>query len=379
MRCTPVEKLGELLKSSKPIPVAKRENESGCCRRCCGLCCPSSGREAAHRSSMPPPKPKAVVKAEKSGDDGGGKAPLPLKTPALEKMRNPTARMGKDPAASHRGAPESNRGGKSGQVSHRKSTAATGKAADKNAAATSKKDDSKAASPAKKEDKKSSKAEDKGSASGVIKPNPDLLPKVVSSLDKVGAEKRKFEYLTDELMSRKPLDDKSREALLKKCGAPKQEIKKDRNEGHRPIGRPDELAPSRHERVPPSCIVLMFNAVEASFELAAGDISTLPEADTTDLRSLTSGKVLGRVKITPEKGAHRARAWERRLAPSRLAPLQAVAGLAGSLGSLARWLAGLPGSCAAPLPHPLTRYALLSRARAIFICGRHRLRGPRRV
>ena len=33
-----------------------------------------------------------------------------------------------------------------------------------------------------------------------------------------------------------------------------------------------------------------------------GDIASLPESDTIDLRSLTSGKVLGRVKITPEKG-----------------------------------------------------------------------------
>ena len=63
------------------------------------------------------------------------------------------------------------------------------------------------------------------------------------------------------------------------------------------------MVPSRHERVPPSQIVLMFNCFEASFTLLAGDISSLPESDTTDLRSLTSGKVLGRVKITPEKGA----------------------------------------------------------------------------
>jgi hypothetical protein len=46
----------------------------------------------------------------------------------------------------------------------------------------------------------------------------------------------------------------------------------------------------------------MFNCFEASFELLHGDLSTLPEAETTELRSLTSGKVLGRIKITPEKG-----------------------------------------------------------------------------
>ena len=95
--------------------------------------------------------------------------------------------------------------------------------------------------------------------------------------------------------------------LIKKCGPPKQEVHFERNENHRPIGRPDELSPSRHERVPPSCIVLMFNCFEASFDLAYGDIATLPESDTSDLRSLTSGKVLGRVKVTPEKGAHHRR------------------------------------------------------------------------
>ena len=31
-------------------------------------------------------------------------------------------------------------------------------------------------------------------------------------------------------------------------------------------------------------------------------VRTLPEAETCELRSLTSGKVLGRVKISPEKG-----------------------------------------------------------------------------
>merc|ERR1712185_339041 len=115
-------------------------------------------------------------------------------------------------------------------------------------------------------------------------------------------QSKKIDFLTDEMMSRKPLDEKSREALFKKCGPPKQEVHHERNESHRPIGRPDELAPSRHERVPPSCIVLMFNCFESTFDLTAGDISTLPEAETSDLRSLTSGKVLGRVKITPEKG-----------------------------------------------------------------------------
>ena len=118
---------------------------------------------------------------------------------------------------------------------------------------------------------------------------------------------KKIEYLSKELLARQPLEEKARSALLKKCGPAKQEINFERNENHRPVGRADGLTPSRHERVPPSQIVLMFNCFEASFTLLAGDISTLPESDTLDLRSLTSGKVLGRIKITPEKGTSAAR------------------------------------------------------------------------
>ena len=119
-----------------------------------------------------------------------------------------------------------------------------------------------------------------------------------------GPSQKKVEFFTDDLLNRKPLDEKTREALVHKCGAgpPKQEARFQRNENKRPVGRPDELAPSRHERVPPGRVVLMFNCFEASFELLHGDLSTLPEAETTELRSLTSGKVLGRIKITPEKG-----------------------------------------------------------------------------
>lgn len=113
---------------------------------------------------------------------------------------------------------------------------------------------------------------------------------------------KKIEYLSKELLTRQPLDEKSRSALMKKAGPPKQEVNYERNESHRPIGRADGLSPSRHERVPPAHIVMMFNCYEASFLLIGGDISTLPESDTLDLRSLTSGKVLGRIKITPEKG-----------------------------------------------------------------------------
>ena len=119
----------------------------------------------------------------------------------------------------------------------------------------------------------------------------------------LGPNAKKVEYLSEELLARRPLEAKAHEALAKKAGPPKQEVHFERKENHRPIGRADELTPSRHERIPPTCIVLMFNCFEASFDLAYGDISTLPESDTTELRSLTSGKSLGRVKTTPEKGA----------------------------------------------------------------------------
>ena len=113
---------------------------------------------------------------------------------------------------------------------------------------------------------------------------------------------KKVEYLTDEIMNRKPLAPNLFEALSRKCGPPMQEVRFDRNEAKPPPGRQDDLAPSRHEHVPPCRIVLMFNCFEASFELAYGDISTLPEAEMTELRSLTSGKIIGRVRLSPDKG-----------------------------------------------------------------------------
>ena len=58
---------------------------------------------------------------------------------------------------------------------------------------------------------------------------------------------------------------------------------------------------------------------ERTKDLSYGDLTTLPEAETSDLRSLTSGKVLGRVKITPEKGAH-ARSSAARTACTTRAP-----------------------------------------------------------
>ena len=51
-----------------------------------------------------------------------------------------------------------------------------------------------------------------------------------------------------------------------------------RNEAHRPSGRSDEM-PSRHNGVPIATTVLMFNCNRCSFELLAGDLSTLPESE----------------------------------------------------------------------------------------------------
>ena len=94
---------------------------------------------------------------------------------------------------------------------------------------------------------------------------------------------KKVEYLTEELMERRPLDAKLRDALIAKCGPAMQEVRFVRNEAKSPTGRPDDLAPSRHERVPPPCVVLMFNPFESSFDLAYGDLRTLPESATSDL------------------------------------------------------------------------------------------------
>jgi hypothetical protein len=113
---------------------------------------------------------------------------------------------------------------------------------------------------------------------------------------------KKVDYLSEEIMNRKPLAPNLLDALIKKCGPPMQEVKFDRNEAKPPPGRNDDLAPSRHEHVPPCRIVLMFNCFEASFELSYGDISSLPEADMTEIRSLTSGKIIGRVRLSPDKG-----------------------------------------------------------------------------
>ena len=71
--------------------------------------------------------------------------------------------------------------------------------------------------------------------------------------------------------NRKPLDPKLRDALIQRCGPAAQEVAFLRNESKPPFGRVDELAPSRHDRIPPACVVIMFNPFESSFELAYGD------------------------------------------------------------------------------------------------------------
>ena len=76
----------------------------------------------------------------------------------------------------------------------------------------------------------------------------------------------------------------------------------DRNEQHRPHGRP-EGQPSRHESVlEPATMVLMFNCYRSSFELLKGDITTLPDAEALEIRSVKSLQSIGRCKIAPHKG-----------------------------------------------------------------------------
>ena len=49
----------------------------------------------------------------------------------------------------------------------------------------------------------------------------------------------------------------------------------ERREPHRPYGRVDEFAPSRHESVGPCQLIVMFNSHRATFELAYGDTRAL--------------------------------------------------------------------------------------------------------
>lgn len=70
---------------------------------------------------------------------------------------------------------------------------------------------------------------------------------------------RAIEYFSAQQLEGRPLDHTQHESLLRKCGQVKQELQYTRVESRRPPGRVDELAPSRHERVPPGSIALLFN------------------------------------------------------------------------------------------------------------------------
>ena len=58
-----------------------------------------------------------------------------------------------------------------------------------------------------------------GDKKGAAAPPPPPPAKVVTS----SGMNKKIDYLTDEIMARKPLDDKARDALIKKCGPLAQE------------------------------------------------------------------------------------------------------------------------------------------------------------
>ena len=80
------------------------------------------------------------------------------------------------------------------------------------------------------------------------------------------------------------------------------ETRYERREGHRPSGK-DENAPSRHATIAPTMMVIMFNSYRSTFELAYGDVKSLPDLGAYDMRSLVTNASLGRVKIAPEKNA----------------------------------------------------------------------------
>ena len=100
---------------------------------------------------------------------------------------------------------------------------------------------------------------------------------------------------------------KAREDVMKYVSKkpPTEEVLKankyERVEAHRPSGRSDEM-PSRHRDTPLSSLVLMFNCCRCTFELLAGDLSTLPESEALEMKSLFNNTTIGRVKIAPEKG-----------------------------------------------------------------------------
>jgi len=116
--------------------------------------------------------------------------------------------------------------------------------------------------------------------------------------------KKEADYYPVELLNRGPISPRLVEHLAKKCGPPMQESCVNvRVDSKRPPGRLEETMASRHERVPPATVVLMFNLFEAGFHLEYGDISTIPDAEAVDIRSIRSHAVLGVVHIHPDKNA----------------------------------------------------------------------------
>ena len=125
-----------------------------------------------------------------------------------------------------------------------------------------------------------------------------------SPAPKQATKKKEKEMWADEMLNRGQISPRLIVHLGKKCGPPIQEhCVYQRIDTKRPPGRLDETYDSRHERVPPAGVVLMFNCFEAGFKLLYGDISTLPEAEAVEIRSIRSHAVLGVAHILPTKNA----------------------------------------------------------------------------
>ena len=145
----------------------------------------------------------------------------------------------------------------------------------------------------------------KGAASGGTTPKGAKSPHGSAGPSSARRDGPDYDKMREELKAKVA---KAREEVLKlasKRALTDEDVKATRyvrNEAHRPSGRADEM-PSRHRDVAigaPS--ILMFNCNRCSFEVSAGDISTLPDSDAIDIKSLFSHTTLGRVKIPPEKG-----------------------------------------------------------------------------
>lgn len=121
---------------------------------------------------------------------------------------------------------------------------------------------------------------------------------------KQARSKKEPEYYPDDLLNKGPISPRLIEHLAKKCGPPIQEnCVNVRIDSKRPPGRLEETMPSRHERVPPATVVLMFNCFQSGFQLEYGDLSTVPEAEAVEIRSIRSHAVLGLAHISPNKNA----------------------------------------------------------------------------